>query len=115
MASFEGTAQDAAGEVNSKFSTLIRASGDGVEIGKSDSNFKVLLTNNRLSFRQIVNSSVVEVAYMSNRKLFITDAQITSELAFGADGGNRFVWTKTSKGLSLRYISSSSAAVVNDP
>ena len=114
-ASFEGTAQDAAGEVNSKFSTLIRASGDGVEIGKSDSNFKVLLTNNRLSFRQIVNSSVVEVAYMSNRKLFITDAQITSELAFGADGGNRFVWTKTSKGLSLRYISSSSAAVVNDP
>lgn len=113
-ATFEGTAQNAAGEVNSKFSTLIRASGDGVEIGKSDSNFRVLLTNDRLSFRQIVNSSVVEVAYMSNRKLFITDAQITSELAFGADGGNRFVWTKTSKGLSLRYISSSSAAIVTE-
>lgn len=104
-ATFEGTAQNAAGEVNDKFSTLIRASGDGVEIGKSGSNFTVLLTNDRLSFRQTVNSSTVEVAYMSNRKLFITDAQITSELAFGSDGGNRFVWTKTSKGLSLRYVS----------
>ena len=113
-ATFEGTAQNAAGEVNSKFSTLIRASGDGVEIGKSDSNFRVLLTNDRLSFRQIVNSSVVEVAYMSNRKLFITDAQITSELAFGPDGGNRFVWTKTARGLSLRYISAASAAIVSD-
>ena len=104
-ASFEGTAQDAAGAVNQKFSTLIRASGDGVEIGKSDSNFRVLLSNNRLSFRQIDGSSVVEVAYMSDRKLYITDAQITNELAFGPNGGNRFVWTKTSKGLSLRYIS----------
>ncbi len=104
-ASFEGTAQNAAGEVDTKFSTLIRASGDGVEIGKSGSNFKVLLTNDRLSFRQVVNSSTVEIAYMSNRKLFITDAQVTNELAFGSDGGNRFVWTKTSKGLSLRYIS----------
>lgn len=104
-ASFEGTAQNAAGEVDTKFSTLIRASGDGVEIGKSGSNFKVLLTNDRLSFRQVVNSSEVEIAYMSNRKLFITDAQVTNELAFGSDGGNRFVWTKTSKGLSLRYVS----------
>lgn len=104
-AQFEGTAQNAAGEVNQKFSTLIRASGDGVEIGKSDSNFRVLLSNDRLSFRQIDGSSVVEVAYMSNRKLYITDAQITNELAFGPNGGNRFVWTKTSKGLSLRYIS----------
>lgn len=114
-ATFEGTAQDAAGAVNQKFSTLIRASGDGVEIGKSDSDFRVLLTNNRLSFRQIVGSSVVEVAYMSDRKLFITDAQITSELAFGPSGGNRFVWTKTSKGLSLRYISSTSAAILVEP
>ncbi len=114
-ATFEGTAQDAAGAVNQKFSTLIRASGDGVEIGKSDSDFRVLLTNNRLSFRQIVGSSVVEVAYMSDRKLFITDAQITSELAFGPNGGNRFVWTKTSKGLSLRYISSTSAAILVEP
>ncbi len=113
-ASFEGTAQDAAGAVNTKFSTLIRASGDGVEIGKSDSDFKVLLSNNRLSFRQTIGSTVVEVAYMSDRKLFISDAQITNELAFGPNGGNRFVWTKTSKGLSLRYISSTSAAILTD-
>lgn len=104
-ASFEGTAQNAAGEVNQKFSTLIRASGDGVEIGKTGSNFRVLLSNDRLSFLQMVGGSTVEVAYMSNRKLFITDAHITHELAFGPDGGRRFVWTKASNGLSLRYIS----------
>ena len=57
---------------------------------------------------------MVEVAYMSDRKLFISDAQITNELAFGPNGGNRFVWTKTSKGLSLRYISSTSAAILTD-
>lgn len=104
-ATFSETVQNATGEITSNISTLIRASGDGVEVGKSDSNFKVLLSNDRLSFRQSVGGSVVEVAYMSNRKLFITEAQITSELAFGADGGNRFVWTKTSTGLSLRYVS----------
>lgn len=103
--SFEGTAQNAAGEVRSQFSTLIRASGTGVEIGKSDSNFKVQITNERLSFLQMIGGSAVEVAYMSNNKLFISEAQITNSLAFGADGGNRFVWTKTSTGLSLRYVS----------
>lgn len=108
QAEFEATAQNAAGSVDTKYSTLIRASGDGVEIGKSNSAFRTLLTNERLSFRQYSGSVATEVAYISNKKLYITDAQITNSLAIGAQGKNTFVWAKTSNGLSLRYVSAES-------
>ena len=108
QAEFNATAQDAAGSVDTKYSTLIRASGDGVEIGKSNSAFRTLLTNERLSFMQYSGTVATEVAYISNKKLYITDAQITNGLAIGAQGKNTFVWTKTSNGLSLRYVSAES-------
>lgn len=108
QAEFEATAQNAAGSVDTKYSTLIRASGDGVEIGKSNSAFRTLLTNERLSFMQYSGSVATEVAYISNKKLYITDAQITNSLAIGAQGKNTFVWAKTSNGLSLRYVSAES-------
>lgn len=108
QAEFEATAQNAAGSVDTKYSTLIRASNDGVEIGKSNSAFRTLLTNERLSFRQYSGSVATEVAYISNKKLYITDAQITNSLAIGAQGKNTFVWAKTSNGLSLRYVSAES-------
>jgi hypothetical protein len=108
QAEFEATTQNAAGSVDTKYSTLIRASGDGVEIGKSNSAFRTLLTNERLSFMQYSGSVATEVAYISNKKLYITDAQITNSLAIGAQGKNTFVWAKTSNGLSLRYVSAES-------
>lgn len=108
QAEFEATVQNAAGSVDTKYSTLIRASGDGVEIGKSNSAFRTLLTNERLSFMQYSGSVATEVAYISNKKLYITDAQITNSLAIGAQGKNTFVWAKTSNGLSLRYVSAES-------
>lgn len=108
QAEFEATAQNAAGSVDTKYSTLIRASGDGVEIGKSNSAFRTLLTNERLSFMQYSGSVATEIAYISNKKLYITDAQITNSLAIGAQGKNTFVWAKTSNGLSLRYVSAES-------
>ena len=108
QAEFEATAQNAAGSVDTKYSTLIRASGDGVEIGKSNSAFRTLLTNERLSFMQYSGTVATEVAYISNKKLYITDAQITNSLAIGAQGKNTFVWAKTSNGLSLRYVSAES-------
>lgn len=108
QAEFEATAQNAAGSVDTKYSTLIRASGDGVEIGKSNSAFRTLLTNERLSFMQYSGSVATEVAYISNKKLYITDAQITNSLAIGAQGKNTFVGAKTSNGLSLRYVSAES-------
>lgn len=108
QAEFEAATQNAAGSVDTKYSTLIRASGDGVEIGKSNSAFRTLLTNERLSFMQYSGSVATEVAYISNKKLYITDAQITNSLAIGAQGKNTFVWAKTSNGLSLRYVSAES-------
>lgn len=102
---FQKTVQSATNGLDTKYSTMIRASGDGVEIGKADSNFRTLLSNDKLSFLQYDGSVSTEVAYISNQRLYITDAQIINELAIGAAGKNAFVWRKTSNGLSLRYVS----------
>lgn len=102
---FQSTAQDAAGNVDTKYSTLIRASGDGVEVGKSDSAFRTLLANDRLSFLQYEDGVSTEVAYVSNKKLYITEARITRELSIGPADGDHFSWKKTSTGLALDYIS----------
>lgn len=83
--------------------TLIRETARGIEVGKSDSTFKTLLSNNKLSFLQ----GEKEVAYISNNVLYITDAKILRELSLGeneADGA-RFYWKKTSTGLEFKYSS----------
>lgn len=54
-------------------STIIRATIDGVEIGKSDSPYTALLSNDRLEFRE----NGVVVAYISNNKMHITDLEVT--------------------------------------
>ena len=54
-----------------------------IELGESDSDFKLLITNTRIMFRQ--GSSTP--AYISNRSLHITKAVIEEEMAFG-----QFVW-----------------------
>ncbi|MEG2621404.1 MAG: phage tail spike protein [Clostridia bacterium] len=104
-AAFNSSIKTATGAVDEKYSTLIRLSGDGVEIGKSDSNFKTLLANDRLSFVEYENGTSVEVAYVSDKKLYITDAQVTSELAIGEGIHKLWKWRRTSTGLSLRYES----------
>lgn len=53
--------------------TFIRATAEGVEIGKSDSPYSALLTNDRLEFRD----SGTVVAYISNNKMHITDLEVT--------------------------------------
>lgn len=63
---------DLADAVN-EISTYIRASGDGVEIGKSDSPYIARLTNERLEFTE--NGTVV--AYISNNKLYVTSIEAT--------------------------------------
>lgn len=102
---FNRTVSDADGALRSDISALIRASGDGVEIGRSDSNFKTRLTNDRLSFIEVQNNSEMEVAYISNRTLFITDAQVTSQLAMGVGNNNLFKWKRVQNGLALIYQS----------
>lgn len=99
---FQGQITSATGAVDSKYNTLIRASGDGVEIGKTGSSVKALLANNQLSFIQ----SGDVVAYFGNKKMYIKDAQATNSLIIGgASEQTSFVWKKNSTGLILTYTS----------
>lgn len=102
---FNQTLSDTDGNIRSDISALIRASGDGVEVGRSDSNFKTRLTNDRLSFVEIQNTVEKEIAYISNHTLFITDAQVTNELAIGVGVHKLFKWRRTTNGLILIYQS----------
>ncbi len=63
----------------------IRFEGARIELGRSDSNLKAVLTNEKLAF--VENGQ--EVAYISNQKMYITDVHIVRALTFGnADVGN---------------------------
>lgn len=66
----DGVGNDLADAV-AEISTYIRASSDGVEIGKSDSPYAARLTNDRLEFTE--NGTVV--AYISNNKMYVTSVE----------------------------------------
>lgn len=68
----DGVGNDLADAV-AEISTYIRATSDGVEIGKSDSPYAARLTNDRLEFTE--NGTVV--AYISNNKMYITSVEAT--------------------------------------
>ena len=71
-----------------------------LELGKSDSDFKTQITNQKLSFLERNN----EVAYISNQSMYITQARVTDVLALGTNNGNGyFDWAVTSTGLGLRW------------
>lgn len=60
-----------------KFATYIRLSGQGIELGETNSPFMAKLGTTRLSFTQ----NGREIAYISNNKLYITDVEITGTWA----------------------------------
>lgn len=105
-ATFNVNIESATGAVDTKYSAYIRANGDGVEIGRSDSALKCVLNNERLSFVYNSGSATKEVAYFANDKLFITYAQITDELIIGSENDEYglFKWTRTRTGLGLKYV-----------
>lgn len=61
------------------FSRYIRFKAGNIELGDINSPFKALLTHEKISFLK----SDVEVAYMSNNKLYITDAYVINSLRIG--------------------------------
>ena len=69
--------------------TNIRFSVDGIELGQLNSPFMAKLDNTKLSFTQ----NGVESAYMSNNKMYITEAAVpgTGTLGQGAQGYYDFV------------------------
>ena len=86
---------DSLEEYKAKVDTYIRFNENGIEMGKSDSPFKSNLSNEKLSFSQNEN----EVAYISNNKMYITEAQIVDNMRIG-----KFVWDiGTSGNLTLKW------------
>lgn len=80
--------------------TYMRYSTNGLELGALGSVFKTVITNTRISFLQ----SNEEIAYISNRKLYITEAQITSRLLFGSNTTEVFAWLVTETGFGCRWM-----------
>lgn len=75
--------------------TYIRFDADGMELGKTDRKIVARLENDRLSFLE----SGREVAYISDSKLYITQAEILTDLQLG-----KFAYTPRNNGnLSLLW------------
>lgn len=66
-------------EFKNAVSTNIRFSGEGIDIGKSDSPFAVNINNQKMSFKE----NGIEVAYISNQEMRITDAVVENSLTLG--------------------------------
>lgn len=77
-----GRINNISGDVDSKWRellTYIRFSSEGIEIGKSNNPIVMKLDNDDLAFYQ----NGVKVAYISDNKLEITDAQVNKSLRIG--------------------------------
>lgn len=80
-----------------QITSYIRFDANGMELGKQGSKFKTRLTNEKLAFLQ----DEEEVAYISNNKMNITDAEIKNQLTLGSyafvprsNGNLSLKWTK---------------------
>ena len=89
------TAQEATEEQLAVFRTYMTFDEDGLIIGKTGNPFTFRVVNDRLTF--LMNDT--EVAYLSNNKLYVTQAEIISKLIIG-----RFAFEPQANGnLSLIY------------
>lgn len=97
--SFTSTTSQIIGDVQAykeEVKTMIRQDATGITIGKSDSPFVSKFSNTKLSFLQNNN----EIAYISNQKLYINNAEIRQNLQFG-----KFSFIPRSNGnMSLKWI-----------
>jgi archaellum component FlaC len=74
-----GNIVDATNEELQTMSQYIRFISGNIELGKSDSQVKLILRNDRISFMTGTNES----AYISDNKLYITDSTILTRLQVG--------------------------------
>lgn len=69
-----------------------------IELGKSDNDFKVRITNTSIDFME----GGSRIAYLSNSTLYIEKAVIKNQLQIGEGSG--FVWKTRSNGhMGLRW------------
>ena len=74
--------------------TYIRFGTEGIELGELGSPFTSLLGNEKLSFMQ----SGVEIAYISNHKMYITRAQVADSLTVAARRAAIMIFRPNSNG-----------------
>ena len=80
--------------------TNIRFNENGMQLGKLDSPFMASLDNTKLAFLENNN----EVAYISNNKMHITQAEISTNLKIGDEEKGFFTWQQGANGnLSLKW------------
>ena len=78
----------------------IRFSAEGIELGDELSPFKTKITNTRISFFQ----SGQEVAYISNNKLYITQALFMQKSTIGNELSGYYTWViRSNANMSLKY------------
>lgn len=81
----------------------IRFQGALIELGRVGNAFTAKLSNEKLAFLQ----NNVEIAYISNNKLYITDAEISNKLTIGNATNGYFDFIPRANGnLSLKWRSS---------
>lgn len=95
--------KDLANDLAEKTAYIVMTTDDSgnpcIELGKSDNDFKLRITNESIDFMD--GSS--RIAYVSNQMLYITKAVIKDELQIGEGSG--YVWKKRSSGnMGLRYV-----------
>ena len=76
-----------------------RFTAEGIELGVLNSPFIAKLGNTKLSFIQ----DGTEIAYISNNKLYITEAQVSNKLSIGNDAYGYFEWITLPTGLGMRW------------
>lgn len=82
--------------------TYIRYSVNGLELGALGSNFKTIITNEKISFTEDGN----EIAYISNKKLYINESQIRNRILFGVGTTNLFAIVTTDAGMGIKWVGS---------
>lgn len=81
---------------------FIRMDDNGIAIGKLGSPFSVRITNTQMSFLQ----GTRVVAYLSNDRLYITDAEIVNRLSLGRPGSGFFEFEpRTNGNLTFKFRS----------
>lgn len=90
---------DALAENQELLEEYIRFKGALMELGKLGNDFTAELSNEKLAFKQ----NGVEIAYISNNKLYITDAEVSEHLAMGkADRGYYDLYVRSNGHLTLK-------------
>ena len=98
-----GNLNDLANDLSKKTAYITMTTDDSgnpcIELGKSDNDFKVRITNTSIDFME--GSS--KIAYLSNSSLYIERAVIKNELQIGEETG--YIWKKRSNNhMGLRWL-----------